>query len=83
MRNIFLFISRYFNFLIFLLLQVICIYFITRYSKYHQAAFGSISNNITGKVNSEYNKVEYYFEEGASKYGDHIQIGRGIRKERG
>ena len=62
MRNIFLFISRYFNFLVFLLLQALCIYFITSYSKYHQAAFGAVSNNVTGKINTEYNKVEYYFQ---------------------
>ncbi len=62
MRNIFLFISRYFNFLFFLLLQGICIYFITSYSKYHQAAFGAVTNNVTGKINTEYNKVEYYFQ---------------------
>lgn len=62
MRNIFLFISRYFNFLFFLLLQGVCIYFITSYSKYHQAAFGAVTNNVTGKINTEYNKVEYYFQ---------------------
>ncbi len=62
MRNIFLFISRYFNFLFFLLLQGICIYFITSYSKYHRAAFGAVTNNVTGKINTEYNKVEYYFQ---------------------
>ncbi len=62
MRNIFLFISRYFNFLFFLFIQGICIYFITSYSKYHQAALGAVTNNITGKVNTEYNKVEYYFQ---------------------
>lgn len=62
MRNIFLFISRYFNFLFFLVLQGVCIYFISTYSKYHQAALGSVTNNITGKINTEYNKVEYYFQ---------------------
>ncbi|MCP9750513.1 rod shape-determining protein MreC [Ferruginibacter sp. HRS2-29] len=61
-RNIFLFIRRYFNFLLFLLLQVLSIYFIVHYSKYHQAMFGSTANRITGKVNSEYNKIEYYFQ---------------------
>jgi rod shape-determining protein MreC len=61
-RNIFLFIRRYFNFLLFLLLQVLSIYFIVHYSKYHQAMFGNTANKITGKVNSEYNKVEYYFQ---------------------
>jgi len=62
MRNIFFFIRRYFNFLFFLLLQVICIYFIIHYSKYHEAIFNNTTNHITGKINEEYNKVEYYFQ---------------------
>jgi len=60
-RNIFLFIRRYFNFILFLLLQVICVYLIVRYSNYHQAAFGNFSNNLTGKVNSKYSSVQQYF----------------------
>jgi rod shape-determining protein MreC len=61
-RNIFLFIRRYFNFLLFLLLQVFCIFFIVQYSKYHQAMFGKTANNITGKVNAQYDKIESYFQ---------------------
>jgi rod shape-determining protein MreC len=61
-RNIFLFIRRYFNFLLFLLLQVLCIYFIVGYSKYHNAAFGNSANRITGSINKQYNKIEYYFQ---------------------
>ncbi|MBC7868228.1 MAG: rod shape-determining protein MreC [Gloeobacteraceae cyanobacterium ES-bin-316] len=62
MRNIFLFIRRYFNFLVFLILQVLCITLIVQYSKYHQAMFGNSANNITGKVNAQYDRVEYYFQ---------------------
>lgn len=61
MRNIFLFIRRYFNLLIFLLLQVISIYFIVHYSTYHTAAFGNIANQVTGKVNTQYSNIERYF----------------------
>lgn len=61
MRNIFLFIRRYFNFLVFIILQVFCIMLIVQNSKYHHAMFGSTANRITGKVNTQYNKVEYYF----------------------
>ncbi len=61
MRNIFLFIRRYFNFLLFVVLQVICLYFIVQYSKYHEAAFGETANQITGKINKRYNNIEYYF----------------------
>ncbi len=61
MRNIFLFIRRHINFIFFLLLQGLSVYFIVHYSKYHQAAFGSMSNRITGKVNEQYSKVDNYF----------------------
>lgn len=62
MRNIFLFIRRYFNFLLFLLLQGLSIYLIVHYSKFHNAAFGSIVNQFTGKINEKYSRVEYYFQ---------------------
>ena len=61
MRNIFLFVRRYFNLLFFLVLQGISIYFIIHYSKYHYAAFGNTANRITGKVNIQYNNIERYF----------------------
>ena len=62
MRNIFLFIRRYFNFIIFLFLQASCIYFIVHYSNFHHAAFGTVANRLTGKVNTQYSKVEQYFQ---------------------
>ncbi len=62
MRNIFLFIRRYFNFLFFLLLQGFSIYLIVHYSLYHKAMFSSTVNQLTGKINAQYNKVEYYFQ---------------------
>lgn len=61
MRNIFLFIRRYFNFLLFLILQVLCIYFIVSYSNYHRAAFGNMTNQFTGRINDRYSKVDQYF----------------------
>jgi rod shape-determining protein MreC len=61
-RNIFLFIRRYFNILVFLVLQVICIILIVQYSKYHQAMFGKTANIVTGKINTQYDQVEYYFQ---------------------
>jgi rod shape-determining protein MreC len=61
-RNIFLFIRRYSTLLFFLFLQGLCIYFITSYSKYHQAAFASTTSSITGAFDKQYNKVEYYFQ---------------------
>ncbi len=60
MRNIFLFIRRYFNFILFLLLQGFCIYLIVHYSNYHKAIFSKTANQFTGKINKKYNAVTYY-----------------------
>lgn len=61
MRNIFLFIRRYATFLFFLLLQGFSIYLIVHYSRYHNAMFSATANQVTGKINEQYNKVEDYF----------------------
>ncbi|MEP7163499.1 MAG: rod shape-determining protein MreC [Ferruginibacter sp.] len=61
MRNIFLFIRLYFNLIFFLLLQGLSIYLIIHYSKYHHAAFGNFANQVTGKVNSQYSRIDNYF----------------------
>jgi len=60
-RNIFLFIRRYFTFILFLLLQGFSIYIIVHYSNYHKAAFSKTANQFTGKVNEKYSQVAYYF----------------------
>ncbi len=61
MRNIFLFIRLYFNLIIFLILQGSCIYLIIHYSNYHHAAFGNLSNQLTGRVNEQYSRIDNYF----------------------
>lgn len=61
MRNIFLFIRRYFTFILFLLLQGFSIYLIVHYSRYHNAVFSKTANQLTGQVNKQYNRIEYYF----------------------
>jgi rod shape-determining protein MreC len=60
-RNIFLFIGRYFNFLFFLILQVVALSMLVRYNKFHQAIFMNAASEITGRFNEKYNGVEYYF----------------------
>lgn len=62
MRNIFLFIRRYFNFILFLMLQGFSIYLIVHYSNYHQAVFSKTANQLTGKINEKYNSITYYFQ---------------------
>lgn len=62
MRNIFLFIRRFANFFLFLLLQIICIITIVRYSRFHEAVFGSMANRVTGKINRQYNSVDDFLK---------------------
>ena len=61
MRNIFLFIRRFFNLILFFVLQGAAIYILTTYNKTHQAVLGSVANEVTGSISKKYNDVEYYF----------------------
>jgi rod shape-determining protein MreC len=61
-RNVFLFIRRHFNFLFFLVLQIIALSFLFRYNQFHEAAFMNVSTEITGRINEKYNGIEYYFQ---------------------
>ena len=61
MRNIFLFIRQYFNLITFVILQLICVITLSKYSKTHEAFFSTKANEITGKVNKQYNKLNKYF----------------------
>lgn len=61
MRNIFIFIRRYFTFLSFLTLQIICIVFLVNFNTTHKAVFAGVASEITGSVNTEVNKVQNYF----------------------
>jgi rod shape-determining protein MreC len=61
-RNVFLFIRRHFNFLFFLVLQILSLSFLFRYNKFHEAAFLNVSTEITGRLNEKYNGIEYYFQ---------------------
>jgi rod shape-determining protein MreC len=60
-RNIFLFIRRYFNFLFFVVLQIVALSFLFSYNKFHEAAFMGIANETTGMVGERFSNVEYYF----------------------
>lgn len=43
-------------------MQIISIYFIVHTSKYHEAAFGNFTNQVTGKINDRYSNIENYFQ---------------------
>ncbi|MDF2187216.1 rod shape-determining protein MreC [Paraflavitalea sp. CAU 1676] len=62
MRNIFLFIRRYFNFLFFVVMQLVALYILFNFNRFHEAAFLGVASEVTGKVNARYNNIEYYFK---------------------
>src|SRR5687768_15080058 len=61
MRNVFLFIRRYFSFITFLILQVLSLWLLFNYNRFHRAKFLGIANEMTGRVNTQYNKIEDFF----------------------
>ena len=64
MRNIFLFIRRYFTFLAFIMLQGFALYMLFRFNRFHHAAFLGVASEVTGRVNSQVDKVDDYFHQG-------------------
>lgn len=61
MKNIFIFIRRYFNFLFFVVLQILSFVLLVKYNETHQAAYAGVANEVMGRVNEQYNKVQNYF----------------------
>src|SRR5450432_3379158 len=62
MRNIFLFIRIYFNFLFFLILMGISLFMLFNYNHYQHTVYSAAAGEITGKISKQYNDVEYYFQ---------------------
>jgi len=61
MRNIFLFIRRYFTFLTFLVLQVMALWILFTYNRFHRAKGLGVANEVTGWFNTRYNTLEDFF----------------------
>ncbi|MBO9658237.1 MAG: rod shape-determining protein MreC [Chitinophagaceae bacterium] len=61
MRNIFLFIRRFFTVIVFFILQAVCIWFLVTYNRFHHAQGMAAANEVTGWFNSKYNNVEDFF----------------------
>lgn len=62
MRNIFLFIQRYFVFLTFLVLQAMALWMLFNYNRFHNAAFLGAASEVTGSINKQVDKVDDYFQ---------------------
>lgn len=63
MRNIFLFIRRYFTFLAFVLLQIFSLWMLFKFNRLHRAAFLGVANEFTGTVNTQVDKLDDYFHQ--------------------
>jgi len=61
LRNIFLFIRKFFNFFFFLVMQITALYMLFHYNDFHEAAFMGVANEVTGRISKRYNNIEYYF----------------------
>ena len=61
MKNIFLFIRRYFTFLAFLALQAVALWFLFNYNRFHRAKGLGWANELTGRINSQFDKGEDFF----------------------
>ncbi|HVZ55721.1 MAG TPA: rod shape-determining protein MreC [Chitinophagaceae bacterium] len=61
MRNVFLFIRRYFTLLFFLALQGTALWFLFTYNRFHRAVGLGMANEITGWTNARYARVDRYF----------------------
>lgn len=61
MRNLIIFFRRYFNFFLFLLLEVICIVLVFRNNDFQKTAYLNSASDISGKLYTKYNNVQYYF----------------------
>jgi rod shape-determining protein MreC len=64
MRNVFLFIRRYFTFLAFIVLQGFALWMLFRFNRFHHAAFLGVASEVTGRVNTQVDKVDDYFHQG-------------------
>jgi rod shape-determining protein MreC len=64
MQNIFHFIRRYITFLSFIALQVFALVMLFKYNRLHNAIGLGLANEITGRVNTQIDKLDDYFHQG-------------------
>jgi len=64
LRNIFLFIRRYFTFLAFLVLQFIALWMLFKYNRFHHTIGVGVANQFTGAINKQVDRLDDYFHQG-------------------
>lgn len=62
MRNVFLFLRRFSVFIAFIILQIISLYFLFSYNKFHRARGLGIAGGITSYFNGKYKSVDDFFK---------------------
>ena len=60
MKNIFIFIRRYFNFLFFIILQIVSIILLVKFSQTYEVVYANVANEFTGRINVQYNRIQNY-----------------------
>lgn len=61
MHNVIIFIRVYFTFFSFLLLMALSLYLLFSYNEFHNAVYSEAANEITGRINKQFNNISYYF----------------------
>jgi len=61
MRNIFVFIRRFFTLFLFLILLGISFAILVKYNQTYRAVFDDTAGELTGSFDKRYNDIEYYF----------------------
>lgn len=61
MRKVFLFIRQFFNLFFFIILQVFCWTLLVNSNETHHGLFASAATEVKGKIDEQYNNIEYYF----------------------
>lgn len=45
-----------------MVMQLVALYILFHYNRFHEAAFMGVANEVTGRINEKYNNIEYYFK---------------------
>lgn len=61
MRNLIIFIRRYFNFFLFLVILIFCLSLVLRRNDYQRTSFINSANSVSGYFFRKYNNIQYYF----------------------
>ena len=64
MLNIFAFLRRYFTFILFVVLQFVSLWMLFSYNRFHRAAFLGVASEMTGRINTQVDKLDDYFHQG-------------------